>query len=55
MQVPLVGDFKLLQILGEGYEGKVLQARKKDCGVCYALKVGSPPSSSRPLHHHTPC
>jgi len=38
-QVPLVGDFKLLQILGEGYEGKVLQARKKDCGVCYALKV----------------
>jgi tRNA A-37 threonylcarbamoyl transferase component Bud32 len=37
--VPLVSDFKLLQILGEGYEGKVLQARKKDCGVCYALKV----------------
>ena len=27
------------QILGEGYEGKVLQARKKDCGVMYALKV----------------
>ena len=38
-QVPMVTDFKLLQILGEGYEGKVLQARKKDCGVCYALKV----------------
>jgi len=38
-QVPLVTDFKLLQILGEGYEGKVLQARKKDCGVFYALKV----------------
>jgi serine/threonine protein kinase len=38
-QVPLVTDFKLLQILGEGYEGKVLQARKKDCGICYALKV----------------
>ena len=37
--VPLVTDFKLLQILGEGYEGKVLQVRKKDCGVCYALKV----------------
>ena len=37
--VPVVTDFKLLQILGEGYEGKVLQARKKDCGVCYALKV----------------
>lgn len=37
--VPAVTDFKLLQILGEGYEGKVLQARKKDCGVCYALKV----------------
>ena len=37
--VPLPIDFKLLQILGEGYEGKVLQARKKDCGVCYALKV----------------
>ena len=34
----MVTDFKLLQILGEGYEGKVLQARKKDCGVCYALK-----------------
>ena len=27
-QVPTVGEFKLLQILGEGYEGKVLQARK---------------------------
>ena len=37
--VPCVTDFKLLQILGEGYEGKVLQARKKDCGVMYALKV----------------
>jgi len=37
--VPIVTDFKLLQILGEGYEGKVLQARKKDCGVMYALKV----------------
>jgi len=38
-QVGLVTDYKLLQILGEGYEGKVLQVRKKDCGVCYALKV----------------
>merc|ERR1719446_1288853 len=38
-QVPTVKDFKLLQILGEGYEGKVLQARKKDTGVMYALKV----------------
>jgi len=38
-QVGLVTDYKMLQILGEGYEGKVLQARKKDCGVCYALKV----------------
>jgi len=37
--VPCVTDFKLLQILGEGYEGKVLHARKKDCGVMYALKV----------------
>jgi len=37
--VPAVHDFKLLQILGEGYEGKVLQVRKKDCGVMYALKV----------------
>mmetsp|Transcript_14049 Transcript_14049/g.42850 ORF Transcript_14049/g.42850 Transcript_14049/m.42850 type:complete len:702 (+) Transcript_14049:171-2276(+) len=37
--VPNISDFKLLQILGEGYEGKVLQARKKDCGVMYALKV----------------
>ena len=37
--VPCVNDFKLLQILGEGYEGKVLHARKKDCGVMYALKV----------------
>ena len=37
--VPCVTDFKLLQILGEGYEGKVLQARKKDSGVMYALKV----------------
>jgi len=36
-QVGLVTDYKLLQILGEGYEGKVLQVRKKDCGVCYAL------------------
>merc|ERR1719446_1662101 len=38
-QVPTVKDFKLLQILGEGYEGKVLQARKKDTGVMYALKA----------------
>ena len=37
--VPEVHDFKMLQILGEGYEGKVVQARKKDCGVMYALKV----------------
>lgn len=37
--VPVVNAFKMLQILGEGYEGKVLQARKKDCGVMYALKV----------------
>mmetsp|Transcript_32827 Transcript_32827/g.104725 ORF Transcript_32827/g.104725 Transcript_32827/m.104725 type:complete len:775 (-) Transcript_32827:2169-4493(-) len=37
--VPTLDNFKLLQILGEGYEGKVLQARKKDCGVMYALKV----------------
>jgi len=37
--VPEVNAFKMLQILGEGYEGKVLQARKKDCGVMYALKV----------------
>ena len=54
--VPCVTDFKLLQILGEGYEGKVLQARKKDCGVMYALKVLStwaePPSS--PLSHLPP-
>jgi len=38
-EVPVVSAFKMLQILGEGYEGKVLQARKKDCGVMYALKV----------------
>ena len=37
--VPSVNDFKLLQILGEGYEGKVPQARKKDCGCFYALKL----------------
>jgi len=37
--VPFVSEFKLLQILGEGYEGKVLQVRKKDCGIFYALKV----------------
>lgn len=34
-----VAEYKLLQILGEGYEGKVLQARKKDCGCMYAVKV----------------
>ena len=38
-EVPVVTAFKMLQILGEGYEGKVLQARKKDCGLMYALKV----------------
>ena len=38
-QVPEVCDFKLLQILGEGYEGKVLHTRKKDTGCMYALKV----------------
>jgi len=38
-QVPDISEYKLLQILGEGYEGKVLQARKKDCGCMYAVKV----------------
>lgn len=38
-QVDNVANYKLLQILGEGYEGKVLQARKKDCGCMYAVKV----------------
>ena len=38
-EVPKVQGFKMLQILGEGYEGKVLQVRKKDCGCMYALKV----------------
>jgi len=38
-QLSAVSDYKLLQILGEGYEGKVLQARKKDCGCMYAVKV----------------
>ena len=38
-QVSNVTEYKLLQILGEGYEGKVLQARKKDCGCMYAVKV----------------
>ena len=38
-QVSNVAEYKLLQILGEGYEGKVLQARKKDCGCMYAVKV----------------
>ena len=39
IKVDTVANYKLLQILGEGYEGKVLQARKKDCGCMYAVKV----------------
>eukprot|EP00475_Leptophrys_vorax_P005233 TRINITY_DN1316_c0_g1_i1.p1 TRINITY_DN1316_c0_g1~~TRINITY_DN1316_c0_g1_i1.p1 ORF type:complete len:536 (-),score=158.35 TRINITY_DN1316_c0_g1_i1:35-1642(-) len=34
-----VDDFDLLKVLGRGSFGKVLQVRKKDTGVIYAMKV----------------
>ena len=32
-------DFALLKVIGKGSFGKVLQVRKKDTGMVYAMKV----------------
>jgi hypothetical protein len=38
-QVPAVGEFQIIRVLGEGGFGQVLEVVKRDCGVRYALKV----------------
>jgi len=38
-QVPAVGEFQIIRVLGEGGFGQVLEVVKRDCGVRYAMKV----------------
>ena len=46
--MPTLKAFKVLRVLGEGAFGQVIEVKKRDCGVSYAMKVPAPKAPRAP-------